>query len=137
MEDQLTKVRALFPAEVTAGFFALYSLLDEEGGADFRQWWLVLFILALAGSNYWLYKKIRPELSIRICIFTTIGFVIWALNIALDDFRTLSMESIGLDYNAGDILIFAAPALLILYTIISSAIDVATIEEREISNDTV
>lgn len=121
---QLQKIKALLPVEVTAAFIGLQSILNGEKldvggfkGANDHHVIMAFLILLLIVSNILLLYKggMRDWFSIT---FSTIGFLIWALN--LDQIRWQdSISSLGL---SPDVSIILLPILAIIYSLAAAIV---------------
>lgn len=80
-DNALDKIRKLLPAEVSAGFLALNSLVPAR--ADF--FWILGSAVVLAVAC-WLYLWMIDKVASRAQIFfvSVVAFPVWAMNIAVD-----------------------------------------------------
>jgi hypothetical protein len=102
-----------FPAEVTASYLAIQSLLknNQVGESEFM-WQMVWVVVALAVINiviYWKFYDVKDALLQAVLGF---GFIVWVANIDTPRFKDLPL--------IGENIKLGAPILLIFYTLLTS-----------------
>jgi len=84
-----SKLLKLIPAEVSAAYLAINSLVSAEAGFD-RTMQLSMLVLAILCPFYlWKLGNVTSWLQIA---FTTLSFPLWALNISASRLATLNLD---------------------------------------------
>ena len=113
MNDRLENLRMFFPAEVTASYLAIQSLLknNQVGESEFM-WQMVWVVVALAIINIVIYWKFYDVKDVLLQVVLGFGFIVWVANIDTPRFKDLPL--------LGENIKLGAPILLIFYTLLTS-----------------
>lgn len=115
--DQLERLRAYFPAEVTGAYLGLVGVLkaNDLGPSAYDDYMVYLVVPIFALVNVWIYWKFRNVRSIWTHLILALGFLLWVANIDTPRFRDVL-------WGFGANIELAAPVGLVLYVLITSFI---------------
>lgn len=125
---QLQKIKGILPLEVTAAFLAIQTIFNGQlipgttifEGANRNLHWMFTVLIILAIGNVILLVK-SGEKQPFLILFSTLGFLIWAINIDLDRWQDWISRTFGAAPEAfGTNLLF--PVLAVLYSFAAAVI---------------